>query len=248
MCMFTQPIEEVRDTRIFARSLPEGRQVLVYQMGLHTKRDVAMILPIPAKPGSGGDAVQFVDLSGCPQLMVQLERLFPGRADFLAESAADPFAGAETIEVKTVGSYEASYVLSLADFARLDERFRLPPGAWEKLPGYSAFGFVVFKFKEMDDPVHPMAFAFPRANPAQLFFPTVHVHDGEVHAEEEFDHQLFCQKLPGDTFSMMEWEESKALPATSVQVIPAKGIVDPRLHVLRRVMKGKLKNADVVLG
>jgi hypothetical protein len=138
-------------------------------------------------------------------------------------------------------------VPALADFARVDERFRLPPRVWEKLPGYAAFGFVVFKFKEMDAPVHPMAFAFPRANPAQLFFPTVHVHDGEVHEEEEFDHQLFCQKLPGETISTMDWTESKTLPVPTVRVIPARGIVDPRLHVFRRVMKGKLKNADVVL-
>jgi hypothetical protein len=137
--MFSQSVEEVRDTRIFARSLPQGRQVLVYQMGLRTKRDVAMILPIPVKPGSGADAAQFVDLSGCPQLMLQLERLYPAREDYLSEAggAADPFASpaAEIIEVKAVGSYEASFVPSLADFSRVDERFRLPPQVWEKLPG-----------------------------------------------------------------------------------------------------------------
>lgn len=169
--MFSQPVEEVRDTRIFARSLPEGRQVLVYQMGLHTTRDVAMILPIPVKPGSGADAVQFVDLSGCPELMVELGRLFPGEGNDLAESAAapaDPFAGAETIEVKTVGSYEASYVPALADFARVDERFRLPPRVWEKLPGYAAFGFVVFKFKEMEAPAHGLCLSAGKSSAALL--------------------------------------------------------------------------------
>lgn len=75
----------------------------------------------------------------------------------------------------------------------------------------------------------------------------MHVHDGEVHEEEEFDHQLLCQKLPGETISTMDWTESKTLPVPTVRVIPARGIVDPRLHVFRRVMKGKLKNADVVL-
>jgi hypothetical protein len=33
-----------------------------------------------------------------------------------------------------------------------------------------------------------------------------------------------------------------------MKVVAAIGIVDPRLHALRRAMKGKLKNADAVLG
>ena len=41
--------------------------------------------------------------------------------------------------------------------------------------------------------VHPMAFEFPRRAPAALFFPTVHIHDGEVHETAMFDHRLYCQ-------------------------------------------------------
>ncbi len=32
-----------------------------------------------------------------------------------------------------------------------------------------------------------MAFEFPHRDPTRLFFPTVHVHDGRVHARAEFD-------------------------------------------------------------
>ncbi len=248
--MFSAPVESVTETRIFARSLPEGRQVLVYRMKLSAKKDVAMILPIPVKPGSGEKAVQFVDLARYPDMLSDMESLFPerNRPDFLSEPAADPFAsGEEPLAVENVGAYEASYVPSLADFARLDERFRLPSGVWDQMPFYNDFGFVVFKFRQVDAEIHPMAFAFPRKDPARLFFPTVHVHDGQVHDKEDFDHILYCQKIPGDAFALTDWQESPELPAAAVNIVAARGIVDPRLHIYRKAMKGHLPNTDTVL-
>ena len=243
--MFSAPVESVTETRIFARSLPEGRQVLVYRMKLSAKKDVAMILPIPVKPGSGEKAVQFVDLARYPTMLWDMEGLFDVTA---AAGAADPFAGGdEKLAVENVGAYEASYVPSLADFTRLDERFRLPSGVWDKLPFYSDFGFVVFKFRQVDAEIHPMAFAFPRKDPARLFFPTVHVHDGKVHDKEDFDHVLYCQKIPGDSFALTDWKESPELPATAVNIVAARGIVDPRLHIYRKAMEGQLPNTDTVL-
>lgn len=38
-----------------------------------------------------------------------------------------------------------------------------------------------------------MAFSFPSARAGHLFFPTMHIHDGEVHEKEDFDHTLYCQ-------------------------------------------------------
>src|SRR5262245_12930687 len=108
MCMFTSPVESVTETSIFARSLPEGRQVIVYRMNLNTKVDTAMVLPIPVKAGSGEKAVQFVDLFGYPRMLSDMERLFVEmRAG--ADPFAAPAAGAEdTLEVQQVGSFEAS--------------------------------------------------------------------------------------------------------------------------------------------
>lgn len=243
--MFTRPVESVTETRIFARSLPEGRQIISYRMALHTKQDVAMVLPIPVKAGSGEKAVQFVDLSAYPQLLQDMASLF---SDSSGAAAADHFAGPEpTLEVQDVGAFEATYVPTLTDFTRLDERFRMPQKVWDKLPAYADYGFVVFKFRKADAAVHPMAFAFPRRDPARLFFPTVHVHDDEVHDEEEFDHVLYCQKIPGDNFTVKDWQESALLPASAMNVADARGIVDPRLHLYRRTLKGRLPNTDTVL-
>ena len=77
---------------------------------------------------------------------------------------------------------------TVKDFARLDERFKLPPSTWDDLPGYKDYGFAVFKLKKGEQKVHPMAFEFPRGDTRKLFFPTVHIHDGKVHQTAGFDH------------------------------------------------------------
>lgn len=249
--MFSAPVESVTETKIFARSLPEGRQVLVYRMNLNTRQDNSMILPIPVPPGSGEKAVQFVDLSGYASLFYDMEYLFPDNSLEGGTRLGDPFAtpaSGDTLKVENVGAFEASFVPAQKDFARLDARFRLPQKVWDKLPAYDDYGFVVFKFRQADSAVHPLAFAFPRREPARLFFPTVHVHDGEVHDEEEFDHVLYCQKIPGDAFAVQDWKESPMLPAAGgVNVVASRGIVDPRLHIYRRALKGRLPNKDTVL-
>ena len=95
---------------------------------------------------------------------------------------------------------EASFVPTIADFDRLDERFRLPKETWHHLPQYNKFGFAVFKLKPGEKRIHPMAFEFPRSDSKRLFFPTVHIHDGEVHATADFDHILYCQQNPDEHF------------------------------------------------
>ena len=149
--------------------------------------------------------------------------------------------------VVEVGNFEASFVPSVKDFSRLDERFRLSDTSWEKLPAYAGFGFAVFKLKKGAKTVHPMAFEFPRANPKQLFFPTVHIHDGQVHPKAAFDHSLYCQKAEGDSFSLMAWEESPLDAARFVKIEKSKGLVDGARHCYRKVIRGEQKNEDVVL-
>jgi len=193
MCCFSRPVQSVSATHIFARAGADGRQFLVYSMTLRTKEELAMVLPLPVKPGSGEKAVSFIDLKDYPDFFADLRKGFP-------EPLAQPTPGKtrslgatpdEKLEVVTVGNFEASFVPTIADFARLDERFRLPPGTWEKLPAYRDHGFAVFKLKSGEAKIHPMAFSFPRANPAELFFPTVHIHDGKVHERAKFDHVLY---------------------------------------------------------
>ena len=133
------------------------------------------------------------------------------------------------------------------DFARLDERFRLPPRTWDKLPAYRNHGFAVFKLKPGAATIHPMAFSFPRADASQLFFPTVHIHDGKVHATAGFDHTLYCQGGPEGEFAVSGWTESERPASAFMKMRDAKGLVDGERHCYKRDLRGRLRNNDTYL-
>ena len=247
MCCFSREVKEVKNTRIFARMGAKGHQVIVYQMSIHAPEDLAMVLPIPVTKDSGEKAVQFFDFSGYPQFFGDLGNLFPtatlGAGPF---AAALPQSRAPKLEVVSVGAYDASFVPTIADFSRLDDRFRLPGGVWDQLPGYTDFGFAVFKLKPVHGEVHPMAFSFPAAVRERLFFPTLHIHDGKVHDKEAFDHVLYFQgeraaAAPGG------WDESPALAVTKVKCGLTHDMVRPERHVYRQTMRGTFQNGDVIV-
>jgi len=56
-------VQSVKATQLYARSGDAGRQFLVYSMTLRAKEDLAMVLPLPVRAGSG----EFIDLSGYPK-------------------------------------------------------------------------------------------------------------------------------------------------------------------------------------
>jgi hypothetical protein len=247
MCCFSGNVSYVKTTRIFARMTARGRQSIAYQMRLGSDRDLAMILPIPVVPGSGADAVRFIDLSGYPRFFSDLAAGFFGPMRE-APPASLAYGAAAPLKVHEVGAYEASYVPSIADFRRLDERFRLAEGVWEKLPQFHDYGFAVFKLRKGEMEVHPMAFEFPTRHEDRLFFPTVHIHDGEVHAMEDFDHTLYCQVSRRGLFAMLKWDETAGLAGGFSKPELSGGLLREDAHVHRRVMVGRLRNQDLVLG
>ena len=248
MCCFSRPVDSVSATNIFARSGADGRQFVVYSMTLRAPEDLAMVLPLPVKPGSGEKAVEFIGLKDYADFFTDLKKGFPvpPPPGPIARSSFGAFSALK-LEVVSVGNFEASFVPTVTDFARLDERFRLPVGTWEKLPAYRNHGFAVFKLKSGNAKVHPMAFSFPRAKPAELFFPTVHIHDGEVHKDAEFDHVLYCQRGPADQFTLLDWDESIRPVGLFMQMPKAKGVLDSGEHCYRRTLFGTLPNKDTVL-
>lgn len=250
MCCFSRPVVSVSKTHIFAREAPDGRQHLAYEMRLEASEDLAMILPLPVRPGSPDDALQFVDLSGYGGLFEDLARGFPEpQSRGPIETLRAPRAARAPLAVVDVGSFEASFVPSVGDFDRLDERFRLPPDTWAALPGYERFGFAVFKLKPGNRRIHPMAFTFPRASADTLFFPTVHIHDGRVHPKATFDHALYCQwsnrarrntGVPGP-----EWASSTGLAKTFCDPKRASPLIDAEAHCFRRRITGRAENRDI---
>jgi len=247
MCCFSRPVQHVSATNIFARPDKDGRQFLVYSMTLKAKEDLAMVLPLPVKAGSGEKAVTFVNLKDYAAFFTDL------RSGFLMPPAANATRGLGDLSAKTklevvqVGNFEASYVPTVNDFSRLDERFRLPPGTWNKLPAYRSYGFAVFKLKSGAATIHPMAFSFPRAETSSLFFPTVHIHDGQVHPKAEFDHTLYCQSGADEEFALNRWTESERPANAFVAIGKANGLVDGERHCYMRGLQGKLANQDTFL-
>src|SRR5690348_2990810 len=216
MCCFTRPVQSVNATKIFARVEHAERQFLAYSMKVEAKEDLAMVLPLPVKPGTGEKGVTFISLKEYPAFFDDLEKGFtpPPTQHESWHLGGAASASRAMLDVVQVGDFEASFVPTVKDFARLDARFRLPEGAWKELPGYSDFGFAVFKLKHGALKVHPMAFSFPMRNTKSLFFPTVHIHDGQVHDEADFDHTLYCQPQENQHLALENWRESSGHAAS----------------------------------
>lgn len=244
MCCFSQKVEEVKNTRIFARVGEKGNQVLVYQMAIQADEEVAMVLPIPVKPGQGEKAVTFFDFQGYPGFFDDLHKGFPIVQDSGTFGSPAAAGRSPTLAVISVGAFDASYVPGIADFTRLDERFRLPEQVWPQLPGYRDFGFAVFKLKPGRSKIQPMAFSFPTARPNDVFFPTLHIHDGKIHDKEHFDHTLYCQATRQD---LSLWEESPKPAVAFAKCGLTHGMVRPEQHIFRRMLQGNLTNGDIVV-
>jgi len=247
MCCFSGPVTAVSATNIFARPSTGNRQFIVYSMHLNTRSDVAMILPIPIAPHSNEQAVKFINLEKYADFFKDMDKGFPmPQSRGLGGFKGEPAAGAKTaLEVVAVGSFEASFVPTIGDFKRLDSRFRLPDKTWDKLPQYHKYGFAVFKLKPGAKTIHPMAFDFPRADASKLFFPTVHIHDGQVHPKAGFDHSLFCQMAEGGRSRVMHWMESPQPAASFMDATKSKGIVDAKSHCYLHKINGNYTNEDV---
>lgn len=253
MCIFSGEVTRVSATNIFVKDRGNGMHALVYSMVVDFRDPVAMVLPVPTLIGSGDEALKFIDLSGCPNFFKELDMLFPSAA---ARSAMMSFSVGKSVSplvVHDVGDYEASYVPSMNEFRRLDERFRLDDKIWGRLPDYSNCGFAVFQLKRLGSgggrKFHPMAFEYPPENLDQLFFPTTHVHDGgDVPGEAHFDHSLYIQeggkfRSTDVSFSSLGWVDADDLPPWSFYN-HTHGLVSPDKTIYRIRLFGTFPNAD----
>jgi hypothetical protein len=250
MCCFTEVVEHVSDTSIYARAVGP-RQILVYEMLYAAKSELAMVLPLPVPPGLAEDALAFISLDDCPDFFAHLRDGFPRAHRKLTLSGGTEAASIDLgakLAVVDVGGFEASFVPRAEDFGRLDERFRLPADLWLQLNTYADWGFAVFKLKPGEKRVHPMAFSFPRRDRQRLFFPTLHIHHRSVEPSAEFDHALYCQVEPAMNWHLHGWEESRAAASRFVRCEQAKALFELDRPCWRRELKGRRENADAWLG
>ncbi|MFO0915596.1 MAG: hypothetical protein U0795_21710 [Pirellulales bacterium] len=257
MCCFSQRVESVRNTRIFARLSGRGTQFLAYQMNYESRDANAMILPLPVRQPADDKSLKFIDLSHYDAFFDDLANGFPFRAVPSIGCSARPIrTNAEGLEVFAVGNYIASFVPTLTDFDRLDAKFKLPVEVWNKIPGYEDYSFAVFQLAAGSLRPHPMAFEFQARND-ELFFPTVHIHDGKFHPSEEFDHALYMQHAGLDSKvssyanadvgdSSTGLIRSKYRASQFCQVGKTVGLVAGDLLVHRKFILGEHPNADTV--
>jgi len=113
-------------------------------MKLDAQEELAIILPIPVVQPAKEGAVNFADLSGYPGFFKDLEKAFPAPLSlaYQGDLRNMPLSGGpgEPLEVQRVGSFNASFVPTIADFSRLDVQFRLEDAVWKSLPQYKDSG------------------------------------------------------------------------------------------------------------
>jgi len=263
MCCFAGPVTEVANTRIFARRTGPGTQALVYQMRFASQSDNAMILPVPVKTPAAEGSLRFVDIKEYDDFFSDLADGFPVQPAFwqflsLSKGGEARSASASALGVHEVGDYVASFVPSIGDFDRLDPRFRIAPEVWSQLPEYADYGFAVFQLKTKQGTPHPMAFEFDTRLQDEIFFPTVHIHDGAVHDAESFDHTLYVQDAAFDAV-VGDYDDHDVLDSATGLVRsenPAdhfasagrsKGLIDASQLVHRRDLHGQHPNKDQIL-
>lgn len=273
MCCFKPSPQWVARTRIFGRMTTSVRQMIAYTMEIGADTELAMILPIPVALKAADDAVRFIGLEGYPSFFADLAGGFPV-AGAITYGKAGGFGGVESapmLPVVAVGKYEASFVPTINDFDRLDDRFRIDREVWLTRPEYADYGFVVFKLKPATAPAppeataaignarptfaaqgkesqsfHPMVFEFPVRRIGQpLFFPTLHIHDGELHAKEHFDHELYCQPMNPRHSSLRRWTESQLPIEDFVDAKRAAALIKPGEHCFRQIIHGRRENRDI---
>jgi hypothetical protein len=114
------------------------------------------------------------------------------------------------------------------------------------VPHYADYGFAVFQFQPGKKTVHPMAMRFPTRAPDQLFFPTVHVHDGRYKPKATFDHALYYQTprrtQVGEYMPYGAFENDAVGWATPNESY--EGLVAPNDAMLMRKLRKRLPNAD----
>ncbi len=260
MCCFAGPVTSVTNTRIFGRLSGQGTQYLAYQMRFQSPNLNAMILPLPVEQAADEQSLKFLDLSDYDNFFADLQRGFPAPQPtglLLSRQITSGAIASPMLKVQEVGSYVASFVPSQRDFARLDPQFVIPSEVWAKIPAYHDYGFAVFQLKELAGQPHPMAFEFRTRTWDDVFFPTVHIHDGQVHEQEAFDHTLYMQHTAFDAASgpkysakpepQTGWTRSNGLASSFTQGARAQGLVDGDRLVHRRLMRGSFANRDLLI-
>lgn len=202
MCMFTEVVSKVRNTRIFVAGLKDGNQFTVYQNFVAFSKDaprVAMILPFPNPNGTITRNSQIVvPMNDYKDFFARFHGKFC-KANHKRGGSSKPPAP-KPLPVFRCGGYDYSVVPSLEDLAALQfETFKLRPCSTKLLDTLkrhyaTGYGFLICIYVEEGE-IPPIAFVHPKLATRQLFVPTMHDHhgdDGYKHYHQaDWDHDIY---------------------------------------------------------
>lgn len=186
MCITNGPAE-LSNTRILVIAGTNGRQLTVYQNSADTEIKNAMILPVPTTNG-----LELVDMTSYKDIFSKLSKYFPTLSRSIYKGFELNSSDCDTLKIHKVGSYQASIVDSLNDFARVDSSFRLNPNVKEILAThYPTFGFIVCQLVEGENDYEPFAYTHHIID-GKVFTPTRHYHgDGPPEKISDWDHEIY---------------------------------------------------------
>jgi len=190
MCIFSGPVSSVSKTKIatfccydsevkkinkrnYKSKKGNPLQLIIYENKVNINSEpVAMILPFPLIKGV--NRIKLVDLSEYPNIMDDIEDLFP-YDNLVAQAYSNSLSDGAPIPVLHVGSYKVSIVPKFSEFTNLQfNQFGLSPDTHKLLEQYYSedFGFIVCII-ENSKKFHPIAYVHEGEIP---FIPTRHYH------------------------------------------------------------------------
>lgn len=93
-----------------------------------------------------------------------------------------------------------------------------------------------------------MAFRFPTRLGDAIYFPTLHIHNGDLPETARFDPSLYCQTDLIEESTMSNWMRSPDVAEEFMDVSNAAGIIDGNSKCWCMRLRGKLTNTDVIVG
>jgi hypothetical protein len=183
MCMISQEVETVNDTKIFCGlNSNKNKQITVYSNTVNNiSNNNAMVLPVPFP-----ESVTFHNLENYKTFFKDCEDCFYlqsnsyGMRGITTNSFNDCLESkSQSLKVFDVGSYKVSLAKNLNDLKRVNKSvFDLSSGLDEILRKNYAnphFGFIICKLAEGNETYHPFAYSHSIFN-KKVFIPTKHYH------------------------------------------------------------------------
>lgn len=179
MCIISNPIESVSNTKILVAVNPEkNKQLTIYSNEVtNISSGNAMILPVPYP-----QTVTFHDLSNYSYIFKDCDSCFQSRIStnsFSADSFSADSRGITKLKVFNVGSYQVSLAMSLDEIKHVDTSvFRLSPNCFKLLSNEyknGNFGFIICKLSDGNKDYHPFGYSH-NITDGMLFIPTKHYH------------------------------------------------------------------------